>query len=216
MRGTGAEVEGRIEIEAEAVIANEEAGTRVLASPILIILHGRHLRALPASALIYLMLLVILLWIDPLRAALLFLRLDFITIDDRIIPGHHFRLTGTLIHRDRWTGTVRFLGETSRPSLLHQREREPAVHHLTVHMALFLPSAHHLANQVRDAIEVPPSRTEDGFRGVVVLGGDLPVDGDGIVVGTTATALLIDDLADPDRLGEIEKSVHHPIGALAR
>lgn len=81
MRGTGAEVEGRIEIGAGPAIA-KEAAIRDLAIAISIILHGRHLRALPALALIYLTPPAILLWIDPLRAALLVLRQGLTTIDE--------------------------------------------------------------------------------------------------------------------------------------
>lgn len=220
MRGTGAEVEGRIETGAEPVIANEEVVTPVLATAILIILHDRHPRTLLAFPLIYLT-PVILLWTDPLRAARPVLRQVSTTIDDQIIPARHHRLTGTLIHLDRWIGTVRLLGETSRPSHPRQREREPAVHLLTAHVARFLPGAHHLANKVKDATEVPPSRTEADFQAVVrrdvaLLDGDLLVDGDVIVGVTTAAVLISHHRAGPSHLGEIEKSIHPPTDALVR
>ncbi|KAJ6107530.1 hypothetical protein N7523_008853 [Penicillium sp. IBT 18751x] len=81
VRWTGAEVEGRIEIEVGPVIAKEVV-IRDLVIAISIILHGRHLRALPALALIYLTPPATLLWIDPLRAARLVLRQNLTTIED--------------------------------------------------------------------------------------------------------------------------------------
>jgi hypothetical protein len=225
VRGTGAEVEGRIEIGAGLVIAKEVV-TRALAIAISIILHGRHLRMLPALALMYLTPQVILLWIDPLRAVLPILRQDSSTVDDQITPDYHHPPTGTLIHLDCWTETAPLLGVTSRPLHPHQREREHAVHLLTAHVAPFLPGAHRLANTAKDATEVPPSGAGADFqdvvlqgvvlRGVVLLDGDPPVDGDGIVVGTTAAALILHDREDPNHLYGIEKAIHLPTDALAR
>lgn len=220
MRGTGAEVEGRIEIGVEPVIAKEVV-IPALAIAISIILHGRHLRALPALALIYLTPPAILLWIDPPRAVRLVPRQDLTTTVDQIIPDHRHQATGTIIHLVRWTETDRCLGVTSRPLHPRQRESEPAVHHLTAHVAHSLLGAHPLANRAKDATEVPHLRAEAGSRdvvlpGVVLLEGDHLVDVDRIVVETTADVLIFNDRAGPNHQDEIEKSIHHPTDVLVR
>jgi hypothetical protein len=220
VRGTGAEVEGRIEIGVEPVIAKEVV-TPALAIAISIILHGRHLRALPALALIYLTPPTILLWIDTPRAVRLVPRQDLTPTVDQIILDHPHQATGTITLLDRWTETDRCLGVTSRPLHPRQRESEPAVHHLTAHVAHSLLGARPLANRAKDATEVPRLKAEAGSRGVVLPGvvlpeGDHLVDVDRIVGETTAAVLEFNGRAGPNHLDEIEKFIIRPTDVLVR
>lgn len=93
MIGTGAEVEGQIEIGGVIVIASE-VDTSVLATAVLITPNGRHLRAALVLALIYLTPPETLPWIDPHRIVLLALLQASMVIDNRSIQDQPRLPTG--------------------------------------------------------------------------------------------------------------------------
>lgn len=189
--GTGAEVEGRIEIGAGTAIANEGV-TPGPATVISTTLDGRHPRARPALALIHLTPSVIPLWIDLHRVALPALHQAFTIIDDQTNPGLHPPVTGTFSRLGRWTETAQVSGETSHRSCRHSKGKELAVHLLVPNVARFLPVALLSPSTGKGATAAPHIRTEAVSRGAVLLGEDL-LAGAGTAVGKTADVLIFRD-----------------------
>lgn len=184
-----------------------EGVTPGLATAILTGPNDRHHRACPALAL------VILLWIDFNRMALLARLRRFLIIGGKIVLDLPHLVTGTHIRLDRLTGMGQALCEMSPLSGLHQNGSELEVHPLVDEVAHSHSVAPRSANMEIDVSIVRHREVGVGFLGAV-RHGDAPLVGDEIVGAKIAAGLVLRENGQ-DHLYGIEDFDHHPTDGLA-